>query len=83
MSERIFCLCERINVKIKKNLPIIFDMNLDLSIGGIHLEAIGRIAGQVAPSMNPSSTLKATIHPNPAAAAPGVRSVRTLANSVQ
>lgn len=59
-----------------------FDMNFDLSIGGIHLDAIGRMAGHVAPSRNPRSILTATTYPKPATAAPGVRRVRTLANSV-
>lgn len=57
-------------------------MNFDLSIGGIHLDAIGRIAGHVAPRRNPRSILNATTHPKPATAAPGVRRVRILAKSV-
>lgn len=59
-----------------------FDMNFDLSIGGIHLDAMGRIAGHVAPRRNPSKTLTATIHPKPRAAEPGVRRVRILASRV-
>lgn len=58
------------------------DMNFDLSMGGIHLDAIGRIAGHVAPRRNPRITRDATIHPNPADAAAGDRRVNTLAKRV-
>lgn len=57
-------------------------MNLDLSIGGIHLDAIGSMAGHVAPSMKPRITLTATAHPKPKAAAVGVKRVSILASSV-
>lgn len=57
-------------------------MNLDRSIGGIHLDAIGKIAGQVTPRRKPRTTRSATTQTNPAAAAPGVNSVRILARSV-
>lgn len=59
-----------------------FDMNLDLSMGGIHLEAKGRIAGHVAPRKKPRNTLRTTIHQYPAAAAAGDSSVQILARSV-
>lgn len=58
------------------------DMNFDLSIGGIHFEAMGRMAGHVAPSKKPRTTRRATIQPNPAAAAPGDKRVKTLARRV-
>lgn len=58
------------------------DMNLDLSMGGIHFDAIGSIAGHVAPSRNPSRTLEATIHPKPKDAVAGNRRVNTLASRV-
>lgn len=58
------------------------DINLDLSIGGIHFEAIGSIAGHVAPRKKPRNTLTATTQPKPTAAAPGVRRVRILARRV-
>lgn len=64
------------------DLPIMLDMNLDLSMGGIHFDAIGKIAGQVAPKRKPRSTLTATIHPKPKAAADGERRVSTLARRV-
>lgn len=59
-----------------------FDMNLDLSIGGIHFDAMGSMAGHVAPRQKPRNILTATIQPKPAAAAPGVNSVRRLAKRV-
>lgn len=66
-------------LNMTRNLPIIFDINFDLSIAGIHLDAMGKIAGHVAPKQNPTITLEATTQPKPRAAAPGVRSVRILA----
>lgn len=59
-----------------------FDMNFDLSIGGIHLDAMGSMAGHVAPRKNPRRTLRATIQPKPAEAAAGDNRVRILANRV-
>lgn len=64
------------------HLPIMLDMNLDLSIGGIHFEAMGNMAGHVAPRKKPRNILTATTHEKPAEAAPGVSSVRTLARRV-
>lgn len=58
------------------------DMNLDLSMGGIHFDAMGRMAGHVAPRRKPRTTLRATIQPKPAAAATGDSRVRTLARRV-
>lgn len=59
-----------------------FDMNLDLSMGAIHFEAMGSMAGQVAPRRNPRRILTPTIHPKPRTADPGVTSVRMLAKRV-
>lgn len=81
-SEVINCVLSLKLCRIKVHLPIIFDMNLDLSIGETHFEAMGRMAGHVAPNRKPRPTRNETIQPKPRAAAQGDRRVRMLARSV-